>query len=148
MAVSKRRMGLALARWLGCVGFAMLCQSSFACDSVILGGGQECSCVVGGSPVAVISRDTTTGAETASWLVTQCSSASDTTCATNPAGGTSTASPQYYKHSSGYFKCDWTSVASAGAGFTNGVTYTPGPSTVSAPIIILDKPTIFSEEVK
>jgi len=143
MAVSKRRMGLALARWLGCVGFAMLCQSSFACDSVILGGGQECSCVVGGSPVAVISRDTTTGAETASGLVTQCSSASDTVCA--PVIDPSTASPQFYKHTSGYYKCNWAS----GTGFSSGAIYTPGAvTTVSAPIIILDKPTIFSEEVK
>ena len=145
MAVSKRRMGLALARWLGCVGFAMLCQSSFACDSVSLAGGMGCYCNVGGGPVAGVMRDATTGAEIGLGAVTQCLSASDTTCATNPAGGTSTASPQYYKHSSGYFKCNWAS----GAGFSNGVPYAPGAgTTVAAPIITLDKPTIFSEEVK
>jgi len=142
MAVSKRRMGLALARWLGCVGFAMLCQSSFACDSVNLNGGAECSCVEG-TPVAGISRNITTGAVDVSIGITQCSSTSDTTCAA--VIGPSTASPQFYKHTSGYYKCDWVS----GTGFSNGVTYTPGAvTTVSAPIIILDKPTIFSEEVK
>ena len=122
------------------VGLAIFGEASFACDSVSLGTitGGACDCVVSGSVVAGVTRNTTTGAEAGSGAVTQCSNASDTVCSIATAGSTSTASPQYYKHSSGYYRCDWAS----GAGFSNGVLYTPG-ATVSAPIDLH-----FSKEVE
>jgi len=124
-------------------------SSAADCDAASLGSGAPptgsiCQCTTAGTPTSRIGRTNADGTIGMQGAILQCANASDTTCA---AAAMSTASPQYFKNSSGtgYFKCDF----STAAGFSNAQMYNASSPPVSASIglDIKKRPEIFATEI-